>query len=1204
MKQLQKVILINSGHVDFYELNLNGNIHFIGTQGTGKSTMLRAILFFYTAEARKLGISKEKKPFSEYYFPHSDSSIVYEVLSGERQFCVWLYKRQNRLCFRFIDGAYSREMFIEQQCARSEKEVMGWLSAHNIKFTPYIYNFTKYRDIIYGATTDNSRYHLMKNRNYQNIPRTLSNIFLNSSLDGGFIKQTIINSLSDDMYEIDMDTNRHHLLTASHNYNDVMEYIRQEKKAHNIIERYNKLLEQEELIKEMSINVGGAYNKAKEEQRRLVDQGDDLRNRIGEQQHIMDVASTHFKSEVSNLREKLTASRLYHAKGKEKQAYYAQKNIEAIIEEQENKPIYEAQLLEQTQRLDLLKTGFQELEKRYEENRLAVESRYTRQLLNYTTDHNDRRMLIMQSKDDITKEYHNERDAQRVLYDEQRKIQDERKLQKIQARMDYENEVKDLMRIPLFVDEQQALIKSRQELQLKRQQFSLQKEQGKTALSNLNIQYEQERNILELQADKKLGAIQEEIAQTGQLIESVQAEIGRLAGSFMEYLEQHHNGWRDNIGKVIDRDLLLMDNLQPCIGEGDSLYGIRINCDVLEDQQLSRTDLEKQLENNTERYQQLQLKRQDILDGLQNNKDKRQKKYRKTALTIREEIKRDVLGEEQSAIGIERIKLSLEELVERQNKQRTDSVALLEGKIHQLNQEIQAIEVLQGELAKNYDTIEQNIEKQYCQKIDNVGRDLVELEDDIKEKRVLLDSSKQEQYIQLEKDRNRQLDKQGVDTALITKLEAGLRELEHLLEKISHQHDLVVGYRNDCKEYIDKIDDYAQQIVQHEQKIALVEKVYYSTDKEERNKLAVLKKEAVDNEQNIKMVRYQISSYDRFTASVLFSKWKSFIENSNRYTSWQCDEMISNLVSLVEQYREMEQTFNEKITQFLGYFNEGNILGFDVMASNHNQYFTFANNLREFVMEQKIIDYKTEVTRKYSMVYDKIAKDTEVLLEREGEVDKIIKRINSDFNNSNFVGVVRSIQLRLQPSTNMVVNTLRKIRQYQAENMMQIGELNLFNQGAGGKKDNEAVKLLDELKKYIDQSKHKVLRLEDAFDLEFRIKENENDTHWVNRLANVGSNGTDVLVKSMIYINLLYIFKGGAKSRDTDTQLHCLIDEVGILHDSNVTGLITFAGERNIRLINGSPNSHNEQDYRHIYMFRKKTGSNKTGITKLISNEI
>ena len=131
-----------------------------------------------------------------------------------------------------------------------------------------------------------------------------------------------------------------------------------------------------------------------------------------------------------------------------------------------------------------------------------------------------------------------------------------------------------------------------------------------------------------------------------------------------------------------------------------------------------------------------------------------------------------------------------------------------------------------------------------------------------------------------------------------------------------------------------------------------------------------------------------------------------------------------------------------------------------------------------------------------------------------------------------------------------------------------------------------------------------ILKLEDAFDLEFRIRENENDTNWVSRLANVGANGTDVLVKSMIYINLLHIFKSNGSTQKIDTILHCLIDEVGILHDSNVTGLITFASERNIRLINGSPNSHNEQDYRHIYMFRKNPKSNRTGITKLISHEL
>ena len=54
-------------------------MHFIGTQGVGKSTVLRAILFFYNADTQKLGIPVEKQSYTEYYFPYSNSYIIYEV---------------------------------------------------------------------------------------------------------------------------------------------------------------------------------------------------------------------------------------------------------------------------------------------------------------------------------------------------------------------------------------------------------------------------------------------------------------------------------------------------------------------------------------------------------------------------------------------------------------------------------------------------------------------------------------------------------------------------------------------------------------------------------------------------------------------------------------------------------------------------------------------------------------------------------------------------------------------------------------------------------------------------------------------------------------------------------------------------------------------------------------------------------------------
>ena len=63
MRFLNKITFINSASIKYAEINLDGNVHFIGTQGVGKSTLLRAILFFYNDAKTKLGIYREKKNF-------------------------------------------------------------------------------------------------------------------------------------------------------------------------------------------------------------------------------------------------------------------------------------------------------------------------------------------------------------------------------------------------------------------------------------------------------------------------------------------------------------------------------------------------------------------------------------------------------------------------------------------------------------------------------------------------------------------------------------------------------------------------------------------------------------------------------------------------------------------------------------------------------------------------------------------------------------------------------------------------------------------------------------------------------------------------------------------------------------------------------------------------------------------------------------
>ena len=89
MKYLNKIIFINSANIPYAEISVDGNVHFTGTQGVGKSTVLRALLFFYNADKQHLGIQQGQKSFDEFYFRQSNSYI-----SDSRQWRIYDTCRQ------------------------------------------------------------------------------------------------------------------------------------------------------------------------------------------------------------------------------------------------------------------------------------------------------------------------------------------------------------------------------------------------------------------------------------------------------------------------------------------------------------------------------------------------------------------------------------------------------------------------------------------------------------------------------------------------------------------------------------------------------------------------------------------------------------------------------------------------------------------------------------------------------------------------------------------------------------------------------------------------------------------------------------------------------------------------------------------------------------------------------------------------------
>lgn len=137
------------------------------------------------------------------------------------------------------------------------------------------------------------------------------------------------------------------------------------------------------------------------------------------------------------------------------------------------------------------------------------------------------------------------------------------------------------------------------------------------------------------------------------------------------------------------------------------------------------------------------------------------------------------------------------------------------------------------------------------------------------------------------------------------------------------------------------------------------------------------------------------------------------------------------------------------------------------------------------------------------------------LTSREGAIVKTINDINRDFEERNFAGVIREIALRPVKTGDQLMLLLLRIKEFADENQYNMGEMELFATESRQEVNAKAVKyLLVFMKGLLDDPNRKQLLVADTFKLEFRIKENDNDTGWVEKIANVGSDGTDILVNS------------------------------------------------------------------------------------------
>lgn len=1221
MRYLNKIIFVNSADksIKYAEVNLDGNVHFIGTQGVGKSTLLRAILFFYNADKQKLGIPREKKTFDEYYFPYQNSYIIYEVQTGNALFCVLAFKSQGRVAFRFFDSAFDKTFFIDEERRAYEnwdktRDAFG----KNIYYTRIIHSYEEYRNILYGNNKglpgEFRKYALLESRQFQNIPRTITNVFLNTNLSAEFVKETIIKSLNEEEIKIDLNTySQNHLKDFETNLNDIKKWTDRNRNGENQVEKqadqvagfYSALKHLERKKEELAYQLGWALDHIKMQQPKVAERLKEEEQKRNKIEKRLQEADGDFEKKKEKAQEQIGKIKGKLDEIRSKRIEYTALQIENIIERVAKK-----------NSLDLEKRNLRDEKRILTSKFLEIEQRFTalvKQLQNQSkefenskqTEKNNAKEKFLHFKEELNKQYES-------LYEEIKKQHTE-----------------ELEAAEAFFHEKEKSITtqkiSRAAIKNKRF-FEKEIEEGKLEILNLNAAILKSENAIQ-QALERIKNIQKEwlldetgikentkrkVEKHGELqlklnenIATIERKIENSKDSFYGWLNEEIPDWEKTIGKVIDEEnVLFQSGLNPkkISDPATGFYGIRIDTSEIDKTVKTVADLQKEKEGLLNQIQEIQKSIAELNSQSGEELEKLRRKCQPKIKEHKQIIQNSEYTKDQSKLKLDEISVHLTTW---KNKAVTDQKAELErvdNDIARLEEErikaAEEVEKIKGSILKLIDAKKKEKEA----KIKTDQKKLTDILEQIESEIQIEKSETAEKESEIKSNQKKEFQTKGADTKRIAEIDLRLSEINPELIFIDNNRDKVAEYNKDKRELFDKEDHFKDHKNLLEKQLQTdFEK--HQQQKEKFNQQIKIHKEEIESiTQILKDIEADQNAFDSFKNSEMYSSIEPFIAGSTEEnkTGTRCYTIISELNDTHYRSKDRLTDMQEAINKFVGNFQENNLFSFKIKFSERSEYFEFAEMLKEFIYEGKLVEYQKRFEERFANIIHRIGIETTDLISKEGEISQVIRDINNDFIAKNFVGAVKSMELRTIKSANKIFQLLVEIKTFNDENPYSLGRRDLFTSNEQTDKNEKAISLLKQMIKEMSGYREKEITLSDSFELQFRIVENDNDTNWVEKLTNVGSDGTDILVKAMINIMLLNVFKErAAKKHKDDFHLHCMMDEIGKLHPNNVKGILKFANDRNILLINSSPTSYNATDYRYTYLLTKDS-KNITSVKRLV----
>lgn len=1187
MPRLDRIHLINAAGFDEIEFPVGGHCQVIGVNGHGKSTLLRTILFFYlgTNEKSSYGLHETKSDFVSHYLGDPPSYLVYEVARGEGRpaYHIAVTRPAGRIQFHFVDASFRRDYYVDgnvvlpigsvQERWRDAKCAFDTLSSYE-DFTHRIYGIVSSTYAVFRPAARTSG-------QVSVLPRIISGIFTVSQLEADKLKSALTCGVRSDarVAELDLVQLKNQLENFRRVNRAVKTYVRHEQDAVDLVElaacfeaikterqqAIESLVRAAKLLPEETCRI--------EEQRRILQREEEATEAEHKQENDrLNEAIATLGNELAELNSKIKQGTQYCAE-------YEEKHIEGKSNELDSLPALEAEKLlgerqyasltaeyaDENQRKDQLlanvRQTWAELSSNFHQRRAAIEKRFRRAFEELDAAREGARAKIAQERAGIVDSLVPKRTR---LGNERVSLNDEFKTF---AEITPPAEIAETERGLRRAERSQADESSKQ--QQLRSELQLTKEKAKAESEKLERDAASGRARIET----GIATLETEGSRVTEELEMFDASLARF------FQAKAPTAWRD-AAKTLSRDILFRDarELEAKISPAAShiAWGVEIST--------------AQLPDLTESYDRarLTLAVREIRKKLATEKDALQAAQMRYLAEFDSQQKRSMQAENDLAgkiaacgdacasLGDECIRLdnALLNLQSQFNASKQRRLEELDARESEWKLADELLRKEESQIEHRFRTLltesDAAFEDRRCKvtKDEEVESAAIETDEGQATKK------RDAEVARIEQDSQQALVKKGANAERIAAARKRVAEVEKQVQRISKFREEVAEYRRKKVEWIERLPAWELERKSTEEFLAAKKAALHQLDESHRALVSGHRDRRAKLDQASDALRKDEEAVARFRADTRFlQEWGYFdradLSAASFHQPGVVDEFLAAGQAAHQDREEVGKKGDKNAKAFLNRFDaetlDRKLLGFSPIHEYFEWFIFVGSELKPFVNHRAITGMKRIQTQEFEQLIRNICHKNAAFHDGIHQVKQTAASVQTHLANNNFVDVLEAIELKVERVDNQLTRTLEDMESFAGLSFSH--DHDLFGKRADRAEIDSAIGHFERLVREIDSYRDKQLLLTDYFDFLIRVRENGHDMGWRKSLNDIGSTGTDYLLKMLIYLSLIEVYRARAIDPKFQSTVHCVLDETGVLAPKYLRSVLAYAAARGIILI-------------------------------------